>query len=84
MKLMKVMNTTNTLHSRNAHKNLSVSQLIEKAITRKEATLTECGALDAFTGQFTGRSPKDKYIVVDSYTKEKVKWRKVNQETANV
>ncbi|WP_240468772.1 phosphoenolpyruvate carboxykinase (ATP) [Gracilibacillus sp. YIM 98692] len=69
-----------TFHTRKVHKNLPVSQLIEKAITRKEATLTERGALDAFTGQFTGRSPKDKYIVVDSYTREKVKWGNVNQQ----
>lgn len=77
---MKAFNSMKKFHTRKVHKNLSVPELIEKAITRKEATLTESGALDAFTGQFTGRSPKDKYIVVDSYTKEKVKWGSVNQQ----
>ncbi|MBM7571909.1 phosphoenolpyruvate carboxykinase (ATP) [Aquibacillus albus] len=80
MRKVKVLNTMDTLNLKNVYKNLSVSQLIEKAITRKEAKLTERGAIDAFTGQFTGRSPKDKYIVVDSYTKDKVKWGNVNQQ----
>jgi len=39
--------------------NLSPSALYEEAIRRKEAVLTADGALCAYTGQHTGRSPKD-------------------------
>ncbi|SDO17830.1 phosphoenolpyruvate carboxykinase (ATP) [Alkalicoccus daliensis] len=80
MREMTVMNKEKTFTAKKMHKNLSVPELMEQAITRKEAVLTESGALDAFTGEFTGRSPQDKYIVADSFTKEKVKWGKVNQQ----
>ena len=35
---------------------------------------TELGAVDVFTGVYTGRSPKDKYIVVDENSKDTVWW----------
>ncbi|MCY0902053.1 MAG: phosphoenolpyruvate carboxykinase (ATP), partial [Firmicutes bacterium] len=37
------------------------------------------GAFCALTGQFTGRSPKDKYIVRDTYSANRVHWGPVNQ-----
>src|SRR5512133_183276 len=37
--------------------------------------LTETGAVTVDTGIFTGRSPKDKYIVLDSKTKDTVWWK---------
>lgn len=40
---------------------------------------TNTGAVDVFTGKFTGRSPKDKYIVKDDTTKDTVWWGKINQ-----
>ena len=36
--------------------------------------LTELGAVNVMTGEFTGRSPKDKYIVKDSITENTVWW----------
>ncbi|MBU3926369.1 MAG: phosphoenolpyruvate carboxykinase (ATP), partial [Bacteroidetes bacterium] len=36
--------------------------------------LTELGAVNVMTGKFTGRSPKDKYIVLDDKTKNTVWW----------
>ncbi len=35
---------------------------------------TELGALNVMTGKFTGRSPKDKYIVMDVVTKDTIWW----------
>ncbi len=40
----------------------------------EKARQTELGALNVMTGRFTGRSPKDKYIVYDDFTKENVWW----------
>ena len=36
--------------------------------------LTELGAVNVMTGIYTGRSPKDKYIVMDEFSKDKVWW----------
>ena len=35
---------------------------------------TELGAVDVFTGVYTGRSPKDKFIVMDENSKDTVWW----------
>lgn len=61
------------------HINLPVSQLVEHAILRKEAVLTESGAICATTGAFTGRSPKDKFIVQEPSVAEHIDWGSVNQ-----
>ncbi|MCR4865185.1 MAG: phosphoenolpyruvate carboxykinase (ATP), partial [Bacteroidales bacterium] len=36
--------------------------------------LTELGAINVMTGIYTGRSPKDKYIVMDNFSKDTVWW----------
>lgn len=36
--------------------------------------LTDLGAVNVLTGRFTGRSPKDKYIVMDDKTRDTVWW----------
>jgi phosphoenolpyruvate carboxykinase (ATP) len=46
---------------------------------RREGILSSGGALVVRTGQFTGRSPKDKYIVRDEGTETTVQWGSVNQ-----
>jgi len=62
------------------HWNLSVEALYEAAIRRGEAELATGGALLATTGEHTGRSPKDKFIVRDELTDATVEWGDVNQE----
>jgi phosphoenolpyruvate carboxykinase (ATP) len=62
-----------------AYWNLGTAQLIEKAIQRREGILASGGAFVVRTGQFTGRSPKDKYIVRDASTESTVDWGAVNQ-----
>ncbi|SDX11678.1 phosphoenolpyruvate carboxykinase (ATP) [Marininema mesophilum] len=61
------------------HRNLSVPLLIEKALERKEGTLTSSGAFSAVTGAYTGRSPKDKFIVNDPSITDTIDWGPVNQ-----
>jgi len=53
---------------------LSEAQLYEEAIRRGEAELTAHGALRAITGQHTGRSPKDKFVVRDASTEDQIWW----------
>ena len=59
--------------------NLDTPQLVERAITRGEGSLAVNGALVVRTGQFTGRSVKDKFIVRDANTEKTVDWGTVNQ-----
>ena len=40
----------------------------------ERGTLTQLGAVNVDTGEFTGRSPKDKYIVRDDTTRDTVWW----------
>ncbi len=54
--------------------NLSTPELIEHTIIQKDGTLNDTGALMIDTGEFTGRSPKDKCIVKDSNTEKSVDW----------
>src|SRR6476660_7455265 len=58
---------------------LGAEQLVEYAIARQEGLLAHNGALVVRTGQFTGRSPKDKFIVRDELTESEVDWGAVNQ-----
>ncbi|MGN1402680.1 MAG: phosphoenolpyruvate carboxykinase (ATP) [Bacillus sp. (in: firmicutes)] len=58
---------------------LSVPQLVEKVLERKEGILSSTGAVRAETGKYTGRSPKDKYIVEEESSKDKIDWGSVNE-----
>ena len=61
------------------HVNLSRAQLYEHALRRKEIQLSEDGAMIAVTGQHTGRSPNDKYVVRDANNENDIAWGAVNQ-----
>jgi len=56
----------------------SVCRLINEAVERGEGRLTKEGALLIETGQYTGRSPKDRFIVKDETTKDTVAFGKSN------
>jgi phosphoenolpyruvate carboxykinase (ATP) len=58
--------------------NLGTPQLYEYALRAGEAELTVDGVLCAETGEFTGRSPKDKFTVRDAET-DKTMWWAGNQ-----
>lgn len=61
-----------------AYWNLTPAELVEETIIRGEGVLTDTGALAIDTGEFTGRSPKDKFIVYDEITKDTVWWGDIN------
>ncbi len=65
--------------ARPLHHNLSSAALIEQAIVRGEGQLTTTGALVVRTGQYTGRSPKDKFVVCRAEYESLVDWGSVNQ-----
>src|SRR5262245_39238501 len=54
--------------------NLSPAALLEHAVRRREGVLTDTGALSAFTGSRTGRSPKDKFTVKDATVADQIDW----------
>jgi phosphoenolpyruvate carboxykinase (ATP) len=59
--------------------NLSVPALYEEAVRRREALIAAAGPLVCRTGQHTGRSPNDKFIVREGSSEDKVSWSKVNR-----
>src|SRR5262245_17657803 len=65
------------------HQNLSPAELYEAALAREEVRLTADGAIVALTGQHTGRSAQDKYVVRDASNADHIDWGKVNQPYEN-
>ena len=59
--------------------NLSVEELYKITINKKQGVLTNNKVLSVNTGKFTGRSPKDRYIVKDIITTENVWWGEINK-----
>jgi phosphoenolpyruvate carboxykinase (ATP) len=57
---------------------LDPDSLIQYAIENKEGEFTDTGAFAVDTGEFKGRSPKDKFIVKDAITESKVWWSETN------
>ena len=65
--------------AREVHWNLSRADLVAWSLRLDVGELSAQGALVARTGEFTGRSPKDKFTVRDALTESKVDWGAVNQ-----
>jgi phosphoenolpyruvate carboxykinase (ATP) len=62
----------------NVHYQLSPDELVQQTLHREEGELNDTGALVINTGEFTGRSPMDKFIVKDSITESTVNWNNFN------
>ena len=65
---------------RTVYWNLNPAQLVEDTIKNGQGHLTDMGALAVDTGEFTGRSPKDKFVVFDEKTKDTIWWGDVNNK----
>jgi phosphoenolpyruvate carboxykinase (ATP) len=59
--------------------NESVPALYEESVRRREALISANGPLVCRTGQHTGRSPNDKFIVQEPSSADRVWWSKVNR-----
>jgi phosphoenolpyruvate carboxykinase (ATP) len=62
----------------NIHWNLSPPELVEHALARREGKLASNGAFAATTGSYTGRTPKDKFIVSNEEIAAKIWWGEIN------
>jgi phosphoenolpyruvate carboxykinase (ATP) len=68
--------------------NPSYEQLFEEEMNPNivgfdKGKLTELGAVNVMTGVFTGRSPKDKFIVYDDFSKDNVWWKTAENKSDN-
>ncbi|XLS28588.1 phosphoenolpyruvate carboxykinase (ATP) [Flavobacteriaceae bacterium M23B6Z8] len=63
----------------NAHWNLSSETLQKITVEKNLGKETSDGTLAINTGKFTGRSPQDRFLVKDDYTKDKIWWGKINK-----
>jgi phosphoenolpyruvate carboxykinase (ATP) len=73
------------VRSGQVHWNLSPAALYEEAIRRNEGLVAAEGPLVCRTGQHTGRSPNDKFVVKEPLSEKHVHWGTVNRpvEEAN-
>jgi phosphoenolpyruvate carboxykinase (ATP) len=58
------------------HANLTPSALLEHAVRRNEGHLSDHGAFAAVTTPHTGRSPKDKFLIEEPGTADRIWWEK--------
>ncbi|MFC1562196.1 phosphoenolpyruvate carboxykinase (ATP), partial [candidate division KSB1 bacterium] len=66
------------LYPGNVYRNLSTPALYEEIVRRREGFLSHLGPIVVRTGQHTGRAAKDKFIVKEPESEDKVWWGKVN------
>lgn len=64
---------------KNQLSNLQPASLVEQTIVSGHGKLSSSGALVVKTGKFTGRSPKDRFIVKDARTEHSVDWGDINK-----
>ena len=64
------------------HRNLSTAELYEHAMRNGEGVISAHGSLVVRTGKHTGRSPKDKFVVREPSSADKVWWGEINQPLA--
>ncbi|MAZ71568.1 MAG: phosphoenolpyruvate carboxykinase (ATP) [Flavobacteriaceae bacterium] len=62
----------------NVHYQLPSAALHDETLTKGMGKEASTGALAINTGEFTGRSPKDRFIVKDDVTRDKVWWGTIN------
>lgn len=79
-KIMKTKDLTKYgLKDTKAHWNLSPEALQAITVEKGMGKETANGTLAINTGKFTGRSPQDRFLVKDDYTKDRVWWGKTNK-----
>lgn len=64
--------------SESIHYQLPPEELVQDTLRIGDGVLNDTGALVIRTGEFTGRSPKDKFIVKDDVTSSTINWNEFN------
>src|SRR3954447_19727905 len=67
------------INAGSSRSNLTAAELYEEAIRNEEGLLAASGSMVVSTGQYTGRSPKDKFVVKEPSSEDKIWWGSVNQ-----
>ncbi len=62
--------------------NLSTPMLYEQSVRRRESQIAHLGPLVVHTGDHTGRSPNDKFVVKEPTSENDIWWGKVNRPIA--
>ena len=65
-------------YTENVHYQLSPEELVQDTLRLGQGELNDSGALVIRTGEFTGRSPKDKFTVKDETTADSIHWNEFN------
>lgn len=65
-------------NTENIHYQLSPEELVQDTLRMGDGVLNDTGSLVIRTGEFTGRSPKDRFIVKDNTTGDSVNWNEFN------
>ncbi|MCD2422827.1 phosphoenolpyruvate carboxykinase (ATP) [Niabella pedocola] len=60
------------------HYQLTADELVEDTLMNNQGRLNDTGALVISTGKFTGRSPRDKFVVKDEVTATTIDWGNFN------
>jgi phosphoenolpyruvate carboxykinase (ATP) len=71
--------TKTVVQTKKIHWNLTPPLLYEEVIKRGEAVVAENGPLVIYTGKCTGRSPNDKFFVLETSSQDHVWWGKINR-----
>ena len=64
------------------YRNLSFDEIFEHETKNSETVLTSQGAMTVDTGVYTGRSPKDKFMVEEPSSKDNLWWGNVNRKVS--
>lgn len=70
----------NIMTPRHVYRNLSPAVLTEMALKTEDCKLTDKGALLVETGKYTGRSPKDRYVVDEPSSTNNINWNNENKK----
>lgn len=68
------INEVNEIHYNPSYEELFEAEMNPELTGYEKGTLTELGAVNVMTGIYTGRSPKDKYFVMDDVSRDTVWW----------